>query len=156
MVTVIDWVGCSSLDKRIKSVQYISRIAFFGVDKNISWLIVGFFWILRCEEDEKERIYIFAYSWTTTLLWGNESALDNQAVRLRYDPSNEWGVGGCCEGNATNTHQKIFRFTQSHRIPSTYKWWKCCAIVYRHRMKSGTWQANLNAWPKLWGRPIIS
>ena len=40
--------------------------------------------------------------------WGGESASDNQAVRLCYNHSNDWGVGGCCEGNASNTHQKIF------------------------------------------------
>ena len=40
--------------------------------------------------------------------WGGELASDNHAVRLHYKHSNDWGVGGCCECNATNTHQKIF------------------------------------------------
>ena len=29
------------------------------------------------------------------------------AVRLHYKHSNDWGWGGCCECNATNTYQKI-------------------------------------------------
>ena len=39
--------------------------------------------------------------------WGGELASDNYAVRLHYKHSNDWGVGGCCESNATNTYQKI-------------------------------------------------
>ena len=34
-------------------------------------------------------------------------ASDIHAVRLHYNHSNDWGVGGCCECNVTNTHQKI-------------------------------------------------
>ena len=40
--------------------------------------------------------------------WGCELASDNHTVRLHYKHSNDWGVGGCCECNVTNTHQKIF------------------------------------------------
>ena len=40
--------------------------------------------------------------------WGDELASENHAVRLHYKHSNDWGVGGCCKFNATNTHQKIF------------------------------------------------
>ena len=40
--------------------------------------------------------------------WGGELASEYHAVRLHYKHGNDWGVGGCRESNATDTHQKSF------------------------------------------------
>ena len=88
---------------------------------------------------------------------GSELASDKHAVRLHNKHSNDWGVGGCCECNATNTHQKNFiDLHKAIEVPQLTNGDNVAYLTIGIALGVETCHANLNKQSKLCGRPSFN